>query len=109
LFEAATIEASMAIDRPQAIDAAPLGPERSGGCRRRDFLASPGMGAAGVPALAVWQAPGSLAATIAARRSRLAVLWRHHAIERPRESPARQPTPAKDERSKAEQTRNVMG
>src|SRR5258707_11125467 len=46
LFEPATIAASMAIDRPQAIADAPLGPERSGGWRRRDFLGSPGMGAA---------------------------------------------------------------
>src|SRR5579871_3961429 len=58
LFEPATIAASMAIDRPQSIDAAPLGPERSGGWRRRDFLGSRGMGAAGVPELAGWQAQG---------------------------------------------------
>src|SRR5262249_50153788 len=36
----------------------PLGPEHSGGWRRRDFLGSRGMGAAGVPALAGWQAQG---------------------------------------------------
>src|SRR5499427_8612516 len=36
----------------------PLGPEHSGGWRRRDFLASRGMGAAGDPALAGWQAQG---------------------------------------------------
>ncbi len=36
----------------------PLGPKHSGGWRRRDFLGSRGMGAAGVPALAGWQAQG---------------------------------------------------
>src|ERR1700750_2463593 len=47
LFGTATIAASMAIRRPKAIDDAPiLGPERSGGWRRRDFLASRGMGEA---------------------------------------------------------------
>ncbi len=44
--------------QPQAIDDARAGPERSGGWRRRDFLGSRGMGAAGVPALAGWQAQG---------------------------------------------------
>jgi hypothetical protein len=34
LSEPATIAVSMAIDRPQAIDDAPVGPERSGGWRR---------------------------------------------------------------------------
>src|SRR5262245_851797 len=44
---AATIAASMAICRPKAIDDAPVfGPERSGGRRGRDFLASRGMGEA---------------------------------------------------------------
>src|SRR5262249_17976906 len=43
----ATIAASMAICRPKAIDDAPVfGPERGGGGRRRDFLASGGMGEA---------------------------------------------------------------
>jgi len=47
LFEPATIAASMAICRPEAIDDAPArGPERSGGWRRWDFLASRGMGEA---------------------------------------------------------------
>src|SRR5260370_12182228 len=47
LFEPATIAASMAIDRPQAIDDAPArAPEHSGGWRRRDFLGSRGMGEA---------------------------------------------------------------
>src|SRR3984893_2690275 len=46
-FEPATTAASMAIGRPEAIDDAPArGPERSGGWRRRDFLASRGMGEA---------------------------------------------------------------
>jgi hypothetical protein len=37
----------MAICRPKAIDDAPVfGPARSGGWRRRDFLASRGMGEA---------------------------------------------------------------
>ncbi|MBN9562509.1 MAG: hypothetical protein J0H14_17550 [Alphaproteobacteria bacterium] len=44
-FEPATTATSMAIDRPMTIDDAPArAPERSGGCRRRDFLASRGMG-----------------------------------------------------------------
>src|SRR5262245_15488184 len=43
----ATIAASRAICRPEAIDAAPAcGPEQSGGWRRDDFLASRGMGEA---------------------------------------------------------------
>jgi len=47
LCEPATIAASMAICRPEAIDDAPArGPERSGGWRRWDFLASRGMGEA---------------------------------------------------------------
>src|SRR5260370_41405087 len=47
LFEPATIAASMAICRPEVIDDAPArGPERSGGWRRSDFLASRGMGEA---------------------------------------------------------------
>src|SRR6516165_5039596 len=83
----------MAIDRPQAIDAAPLG----AGAQRR-------MAAAGLSCLARngrhqgpracgVASPGeeSLAAAIAARRSRLAVLWPDHAIKRPRGSRARQP------------------
>jgi hypothetical protein len=46
-YEPATIAASMAVCRPKAIDDAPIfGPERSGGWRRRDFLASRGMGEA---------------------------------------------------------------
>jgi hypothetical protein len=45
VFEPATTAASMAIGRPGTIDDAPVcGPERSGGCRRGDFLASRGMG-----------------------------------------------------------------
>src|SRR6266851_3031745 len=67
LFEPATIAASMAIDRPQAIDAAPLG----AAAQRR-------MAAAGLSWLARnGRSPGeeSLAAAVAARRSRLAVLW----------------------------------
>src|ERR1700676_5345159 len=49
-FEPATTAASMAIGRPEAIDDAPArGPERSGGWRRRDFLASRGMGEPGSP------------------------------------------------------------
>jgi len=43
-FEPATTAASMAIDRPKMIGDAPEGLERSGGCCRRDFLASRGMG-----------------------------------------------------------------
>jgi len=58
-FEPATVAASMAIGRPGTIDDAPAGrgptardgvasgPERSGGCRRGDFLASRGMGGPG--------------------------------------------------------------
>jgi hypothetical protein len=43
-FEPATTAASMAICRPEAIDDAPgCGPERSGGWRRGEFLASRGM------------------------------------------------------------------
>jgi hypothetical protein len=43
-FEPATTAASMAIYRPEAIDDAPgFGPERSGGWRRGEFLASRGM------------------------------------------------------------------
>jgi len=34
----------MAIYRPKTIGDAPEGPKRSGGCCRRDFLASRGMG-----------------------------------------------------------------
>src|SRR5258708_34352194 len=56
LFEPATIAASMAIDRPQAIDDAPAGPECSGGWRRRDFLGSRGMGEPGSPR--AWEARG---------------------------------------------------
>ena len=44
----ATIAASMAIDRPEATDAAPVcGPQRSGGCQPGEFLASRGMGGPG--------------------------------------------------------------
>src|SRR6266481_3616745 len=78
LFEPATIAASMAIDRPQAIDDAPLG----AGAQRR-------MAAEGLSWLARnGRSPGeeSLATAIAARRSRLAVLWPDHAIKRPRGS-----------------------
>jgi hypothetical protein len=43
-FEPATTAASMAIGKPEAIDDAPgCGPERSGGRRRGEFLASRGM------------------------------------------------------------------
>ena len=46
----ATIAASMAIDRPEATDAAPVcGPQRSGGCQPGEFLASRGMGGPGSP------------------------------------------------------------
>jgi hypothetical protein len=45
VFEPATTAASMAIDRPGTIADAPArGPERSGGRRSGDFLASRGMG-----------------------------------------------------------------
>src|SRR5437879_3392038 len=45
-FEPATTAASMAMNRPRAIGDAPArGPERSGGRRCGDFLASRGMGA----------------------------------------------------------------
>src|SRR6266478_1627692 len=78
----------MAIDRPQAIDDAPLGAEaqRRMAAARLSWLArngrSRGPRACGVAS------PGeeSLAAAIAARRSRLAVLWPDHAIKRPRGS-----------------------
>src|ERR1700745_3649325 len=44
-FEPATTAASMAMDRPRTIGDAPgCGPQRSGGRRRSDFLASRGMG-----------------------------------------------------------------
>src|SRR5689334_7771948 len=44
-FEPATTAASMAMDRPRTIGDAPAcGPERSGGRRCGDFLASRGMG-----------------------------------------------------------------
>src|ERR1700737_4405215 len=47
VIESATTAASMAICRPEAIDDAPArGPERSGGGRRGDFLASRGKGEA---------------------------------------------------------------
>jgi len=40
----------MAIDRPEATDAAPAcGPQRSGGCQPGEFLASRGMGGPGSP------------------------------------------------------------
>src|SRR5712692_5801946 len=93
LFEPATIAASMAIGRPQAIDAAPLG----AGAQRR--MAAAGLsclarnGRSRGPRACGVASPGeeSLAAAIAARRSRLAVLWPDHAIKRPRGSRARQP------------------
>src|SRR4051794_22686027 len=45
VFEPTTTAASMAIGRPKTIDDGPVhGPERSGGWRRRDFVASRGMG-----------------------------------------------------------------
>jgi len=45
-FRAATIAVSMAIDRPETIDAASAcGPKRSGGCQAGDFLALRGMAA----------------------------------------------------------------
>src|SRR6266478_2690981 len=80
----------MAIDRPQAIDDAPLGAEaqRRMAAARLSWLArngrSRGPRACGVAS------PGeeSLATAIAARRSRLAVLWPDHAIKRPRGSRA---------------------
>src|SRR5262249_26299909 len=78
-----TVAASMAIGRPQAIDAAPLG----AGAQRR-------MAGAGLSWLARnGRSPGeeSLAAAIAARRSRFAVLWPDHAIKRPRGSRAGPP------------------
>src|SRR5260221_10123407 len=66
----------MAIDRPQAIDDAPLGAgaQRRMAAERLSWLARNG------------RSPGeeSLDAVIAARRSRLAVLWPDHAIKRPR-------------------------
>ena len=83
MSESATTAVSMAIDRPQAIDAAPLG----AGAKRR-------MAAAGLSWLARnGRSPGeeSLTAAIAVRRSRLAVLWPDHAIKRPRGPRARQP------------------
>src|SRR5712672_1505897 len=82
LFEPATIAASMAIDRPQAIDDAPLGAGAQWrmAAERLSWLARNG------------RSPGeeSLTAAIAARRSRLAVLWPDHAIKRPRGSRAGQ-------------------
>src|SRR5258708_19729054 len=70
----------MAIDRPQAIDDAPLGAgaQRRMAAARLSWLARNG------------RSPGeeSLATAIAARRSRLAVLWPDHAIKRPRGSRA---------------------
>ena len=48
VLEPAPIAASMAIDRPEATDAAPgCGPQRSGGCQPGEFLASRGMGGPG--------------------------------------------------------------
>src|SRR5262249_42953335 len=90
LFEPATIAASMAIDRPQAIADAPLG----AGAQRR--MAAEGLswlarnGPRRGPRACGVASPGeeSLAAAIAARRSRLAVLWLDHAIKRPRGSRA---------------------
>src|SRR5215467_7759782 len=86
LFEPATIAASMAIDRPQAIDAAPVG----AGAQRR--MAAEGLswlarnGRRRGPRACGVASPGeeSLAAAIAPRRSRLAVLWPDSAIKRPR-------------------------
>jgi hypothetical protein len=44
VFEPATTAASMAIERPETIAAAPAcGPERSGGRRRGNFFVSRGM------------------------------------------------------------------
>src|SRR4051812_38661891 len=58
-FRAATIAVSMAIDRPETIDAASAcGPKRSGGCQAGDFLASRGMAA---------QPPGEESRTTALR------------------------------------------
>jgi hypothetical protein len=73
----------MAIDRPQAIADAPLGPERSAGWRWRDFLGSRGMGAAEVPRSRVASPEKERHAAIAASRSRLVVLGRDYAIKRP--------------------------
>ena len=63
----------MAIYRPRTIGDAPEGPERSGGCRRSDFLASRGMG----------EAQGKKVATTAlrlrrSRRSRSSARSSHH-------------------------------
>ena len=72
----------MAIGRPQAIDDAPLGAgaQRRMAAERLSWLARNG------------RSPGeeNLTAAIAARRSRLAVLWPDHAIKRPRGSRAGQ-------------------
>jgi hypothetical protein len=58
-FRAATIAVSMAIDRPETIDAASAcGPKRSGGCQAGDFHASRGMAA---------QPPGEESRTTALR------------------------------------------
>src|SRR5258708_31411878 len=84
LFEPATIAASMAIDRPQAIDDAPArGPEHSGGWRRRDFLGSRGMG----------EAQGKKVSPAPLRQGGrgAAVLRLDQAIKRPRGARARQP------------------
>src|SRR5262249_43007605 len=83
LLEPATIAASMAIDRPQAIDDAPAcRTEHSGGWRRRDFLGSRGMGAA--------QGKKVSPPPLRLVDRGCAVLWPDQAIKRPRGSRARQ-------------------
>src|SRR5579885_1541596 len=82
LFEPATIAASMAIDRPQAIDAAPLG----AGAQRR--MAAKGLswlarnGRSRGPRACGVASPGeeSLAAAIAARRCSRGLLWSDHCV-----------------------------
>src|SRR5712692_7913743 len=100
LFEPATIAASMAIvsrrrstthaqGRSTAEDGGGETPAFAGAC----FLGSRGMGAAGVPALAGWQAQGKKVSPPPLRQGDrgFAVLRRDHAIKRQRGSRARQP------------------
>src|SRR5713101_3574063 len=113
LFEPATTAASMAIVRPQAIDDAPAGPERSGGWRRRDFLGSRGMGEPGSPRAwgAGWQAQGKKVSPPPLRQGDrgAAVLWPDHAIKRPRGSRARQPRKEKTWRTWSAQEARFNG
>src|SRR5262249_35647968 len=82
LFEPATIAASMAICRPKAIDDAPVfGPKRTGGWRRRDFLASRGMGEA--------RGKKVLPRSLRHRRSRRSRPLARSSHQRPRGSPLR--------------------